>query len=87
MTGMRLAELVGLTWDDVDLDALGDDGEKTGEIRLRSAGTKTGRGRLLDLSVSASLRRGRWRRRWGLRGWLLEPGRPGLRSGAPARTI
>jgi len=56
LTGMRLAELIGLTWAQVDLDAPGHDGKPVGEIRLFGAATKTKRGRVVDLAVSPLLR-------------------------------
>lgn len=56
LTGMRLGELVGLTWPQVDLAALGDDGKPAGEITLKAAGTKTKRGRVVTLDHSPTLR-------------------------------
>lgn len=55
-TGMRLGELVAVTWRDVDLEAVGDEGAPVGEIRLRPELTKTHQGRIVDLSVSPALR-------------------------------
>lgn len=55
-TGMRFGELASLTWGQVNLDAIGDDGEPVGEIRLFGSGVKTGRGRVIDLAVSPALR-------------------------------
>lgn len=55
-TGMRLGELVRVTWRDVDLEAKGESGESVGEIVIRGAESKTGIGRVVDLSVSPKLR-------------------------------
>lgn len=56
-TGMRLGELARLTWEDVDLSALGEDGSEVGEIHIRASQSKTKRGRTIDLGVSPALRR------------------------------
>lgn len=55
-TGMRRGEALGLTWDCVALDALDEDGETVGEIRLSSATTKTGVARIVGLEVSPAVR-------------------------------
>jgi integrase len=56
LTGARFAEVVELEWSQVDLDALGPDGARVGEIRLRGADTKTHHGRTIALEVSPALR-------------------------------
>ena len=55
LTGMRFGEAAGLTWEEVDLEAVGDDGQPVGEIHLTAA-TKTKRARSVDLTVSPALR-------------------------------
>lgn len=55
LTGMRFGEVASLQWDQVDLDAIGDDGVAVGEIHL-SAKTKTKRARTIGLEVSPALR-------------------------------
>lgn len=55
LTGMRFGELLGLTWKQVDLEALDNDGKPVGEIHL-SAATKTHRARAVGLEVSPGLR-------------------------------
>lgn len=71
-TGMRLGELVRVTWRDVDLEAKGDDGKPAGEIVVRGESSKTGIGRVVDLSVSPKLRE------------LLEAMRPSATEGLEA---
>jgi integrase len=56
LTGCRRGEALGLTWADVDLEALDSQGRTVGEIRLRAANTKTHRARTIGLEVSPSLR-------------------------------
>lgn len=56
-TGMRLGELVRVSWKDVDLEAKGEDGKRAGEIVVRGESSKTGIGRVIDLAVSPALRR------------------------------
>lgn len=56
LTGCRRGEALGLTWADVDLDAIDAQGRVVGEIRLRAANTKTHRARTIGLEVSPSLR-------------------------------
>jgi integrase len=56
LTGARFAELLALDWSHVDLDALGHDGARVGEIRLRGADVKTHHGRTIGLEVSPALR-------------------------------
>lgn len=56
LTGCRRGEALGLTWADIDLDALDSQGRKVGEIRLRAANTKTHRARTIGLEVSPALR-------------------------------
>lgn len=55
LTGCRRGEALGLTWADVDLDALDSQGRKVGEIRLRAANTKTHIARTIGLEVSPAL--------------------------------
>lgn len=55
LTGCRRGEALGLTWADVDLDALDSESRKVGEIRLRAASTKTHRARTIGLEVSPAL--------------------------------
>jgi len=55
-TGLRRGEALGLTWDQVDLDALDSDGRTVGEINLSAATTKTKAGRIVGLEVSPSVR-------------------------------
>jgi integrase len=47
LTGMRFGEGLALTWEQIDLDALGDDGHPGGEIILKAVKTKTKRGRVV----------------------------------------
>jgi integrase len=56
LTGCRRGEALGLTWADVDLDAVDPQGRVVGEIRLRAASTKTHRARTIGLEVSPALR-------------------------------
>jgi integrase len=56
LTGCRRGEALGLTWDDVDLDAVDSQGHVVGEIRLKAAATKTKRARTIGLEVSPALR-------------------------------
>jgi integrase len=56
LTGCRRGEALGLTWADVDLEALDSQGRTVGEIRLRAANTKTHRARTIGLEVSPTLR-------------------------------
>jgi integrase len=56
LTGCRRGEALGLTWADVDLDAVDAQGRVVGEIRLRAADTKTHRARTIGLEVSPALR-------------------------------
>jgi integrase len=56
LTGCRRGEALGLTWADVDLDAVDNQGNKVGEIRLRAEHTKTHRARTIGLEVSPALR-------------------------------
>lgn len=56
LTGCRRGEALGLTWADVDLEALDSQGRTVGEIRLRAANTKTHRARTIGLEVSSALR-------------------------------
>jgi integrase len=56
LTGCRRGEALGLTWADVDLDALDAQGRAVGEIRLRAANTKTHHARTIYLEVSPALR-------------------------------
>jgi integrase len=53
---MRRGEALGLTWADVDLDALDSHGKVVGEIRLRAEATKTHRARTIGPEVSPALR-------------------------------
>ncbi len=55
LSGMRLNEALTLDWSQVDLDALDNNGQPVGEIRLTGA-TKTKRARTIDLAVSPALR-------------------------------
>ncbi|HVY27035.1 MAG TPA: hypothetical protein VHB79_10810 [Polyangiaceae bacterium] len=55
LTGMRFDELLTLTWKQVDLEALDNDGNAVGEIHLTAA-TKTHRARTVGLEVSPGLR-------------------------------
>lgn len=56
LTGMRRGEVVGLTWPQVELDALGEDDKPAGEITLKASGTKTNRGRVVTLDHCPALR-------------------------------
>jgi integrase len=56
LTGCRLGEVLNLTWQDVDLDALDAEGRKVGEIRLLASATKTKHWRAIGLEVCPSLR-------------------------------
>jgi integrase len=56
LSGMRLREVVDLTWAQVDLDAAGHDGKPVGEIHLSGDDTKTKRARVVDLAVAPLLR-------------------------------
>ncbi|HET7545173.1 MAG TPA: tyrosine-type recombinase/integrase [Polyangiaceae bacterium] len=56
LTGMRFGEVMSLEWKQVDLDAIGSDGEVVGEIHLTAA-TKTKRARTVGLEVSPALRK------------------------------
>ncbi len=56
LTGMRLGELIDLGWDQVDLEALDNDGKVVGEIYI-TAESKTHRARTVGLEVSPALRK------------------------------
>lgn len=56
LTGCRRGEALGLTWADVDLDALDAQARVVGEIRLGATRTKTHRARTIGLEVSPALR-------------------------------
>jgi len=56
LTGCRRGEALGLTWDDVDLDAKDNAGKVVGEIHLGAAKTKTHSARTVHLDVSPMLR-------------------------------
>jgi integrase len=56
LTGCRRGEALGLTWSDVDLEAVDPQGRVVGEIRLRAANTKTHQARTIGLEVSPALR-------------------------------
>ncbi|HEX3852196.1 MAG TPA: hypothetical protein VHW01_14600 [Polyangiaceae bacterium] len=55
LSGMRLGEAIDLKWDQVDVDALDNDGKVVGEIHLTGS-TKTKRARSIGLEVSPALR-------------------------------
>ena len=55
LTGCRRGEALGLTWADVDLDAVDSQGEVVGEIRLKAEATKTKHARTIGLEVSPAL--------------------------------
>jgi len=57
LSGTRLHEAVELEWSNVDLEALGSDGEPCGEVYIGGAHSKTKQSRVVDLSESPSLRR------------------------------
>lgn len=57
LTGMRYAEALALDWKRVELEAPDNDGKPVGEIYLAGIGTKTKRGRVIDLAVSPALKR------------------------------
>jgi integrase len=56
LTGCRRGEALGLTWSDVELEALDHEGRRVGDIRLKAAATKTKRARTIGLEVSPALR-------------------------------
>jgi integrase len=56
LSGCRCSEALTLSWDAVDLGAIGDDGQAVGEIHLRAVDVKTATSRSIDLSVSPGLR-------------------------------
>lgn len=55
LSGTRIGEALGLQWEDVDLDAVDMAGNKSVEIKLGPAATKTRRGRTIYLDVSPAL--------------------------------
>src|SRR5690606_11589088 len=55
-SGMRFNEALGLRWEQVNLDALGNDGKPAGEVYLDASGVKTKRGREVCFDVSPTLR-------------------------------
>jgi integrase len=57
LTGCRIGEAIGLTWDRVDLPALDHEGRAVGEIHLSGESTKTKRARTVGLEVSPTLRK------------------------------
>ncbi|HKU39133.1 MAG TPA: tyrosine-type recombinase/integrase [Polyangiales bacterium] len=56
LTGCRRGEALGLTWNDVNLDAVDAQGKIVGEIRLKTENTKTHHARTIGLEVSPALR-------------------------------
>ena len=76
LTGMRRGEILGLTWDRVDL--------KRGFIRLKRADTKTKEGRIIPLSLSPELTH-LFRRLQKVR--ALHDARVFLHNGKPIRCI
>ncbi len=55
LSGCRSGEAEALRWDQVDLDALDELGQRAGEVRL-GVEVKTGRARIVDLAAAPSLR-------------------------------
>lgn len=55
LTGMRFSEALNLEWSQVDLGALGHDGQPVGELYLRAETVKTKRGREVSFDVSPVL--------------------------------
>lgn len=56
LTGMRFSECLELKWGNVNLQALGHDGDPVGETYLSSHNVKTKQGRVVSFDVSPSLR-------------------------------
>lgn len=56
LTGCRFGEALGVTWEQVDLDAADSEGAKVGEIHLRGSDVKTRQARTIGLDVSPALR-------------------------------
>lgn len=56
LTGMRFTECLDLKWGNVNLKALGHDGQTVGEAYLSSHNVKTKQGRVVSFDVSPSLR-------------------------------
>jgi integrase len=56
LSGMRAGELIDLTWQHVDLDALDNEGRTVGEVYITAA-SKTKRARTVGLEVSPALRK------------------------------
>jgi integrase len=56
LTGMRFTECLELRWGNVNLKALGHEGEAVGEAYLSSHNVKTKQGRVVSFDVSPSLR-------------------------------
>lgn len=55
LTGMRFSEALNLEWSQVDLGAIGHDGQPVGELYLRAETVKTKRGREVSFDVSPIL--------------------------------
>ncbi len=55
LTGMRFSEALNLEWSQVDLGAIGHDGQPVGELYLRAETVKTKRGREVSFDVSPVL--------------------------------
>jgi len=55
LSGCRFGEAIGLRWDQVDLDALDGEGQRSGEIHLRGSDVKTRQARSIGLDVSPAL--------------------------------
>lgn len=56
LSGCRIGEALSLKWEDVNLDAPGEDGQPVGEVRLLSGAVKTAQERIIDLTVAPGLR-------------------------------
>ncbi|MBN1654389.1 MAG: tyrosine-type recombinase/integrase [Deltaproteobacteria bacterium] len=56
LSGCRVGEAESLAWQDVDLEALDNDGQPVGEITLKASVTKTKRYRTIGLEVASTLR-------------------------------